>query len=78
MSDQFDPQGRYEVIDPEGIKIGEINHGEYFEGGWHAGGIKDKQFYYDGALAGRVEGLTLVRLDPPGAPETRFTLVPTK
>ena len=31
MTEQYDPQGRYDVIDPEGMKVGELRQGRYFE-----------------------------------------------
>lgn len=32
MSEQYDPQGRYNVIDPDGGKIGEVVKGVLYQG----------------------------------------------
>lgn len=66
MTEQYDPQGRYDVIDPEGIKLGELRQGSYFEGTWEVGMVEGDVFHYNGEPAGKVEGLTLTRNDPPG------------
>ena len=78
MKNEFDPDGLYDVIGPEGSKVGEINKGVYYEGAWQVGGVAGSEFIYNGQATGRIEGLTLTRSDPPGTPETRFLLVPNK
>lgn len=66
MTEQYDPQGRYDVIDPEDIKVGELRQGRYFESTWEVGMVEGDVFYYNGERAGKLEGLTLTRNDPPG------------
>ncbi|OAE13060.1 hypothetical protein AZH11_08710 [Pseudomonas simiae] len=74
MKAKFDPDGIYDVIDPEGFKVGVIKKGQYFEGDWQVGSVEGDNFVYNGRLAGNIEGLTLTRLDSPDALETRFLL----
>ena len=71
----YDPQAIYDVIDPEGIKLGELRKGVYFEGDWEAGGIEGDVFHYNGKPAGKLEGLTVTRDDPPGERLTQVQLV---
>lgn len=66
MSEQYDPQGQYDVMDPEGIKLGELRQGRYFEGTWEVGTVEGEVFHYNGEPGGTLEGLTLTRNDPPG------------
>lgn len=66
MSEQYDPKAQYDVHDPEGIKLGEVRQGLYFEGDWEAGRIEGDVFHYNGEAAGTLDGLTLTRNDPPG------------
>lgn len=66
MSEQYDPKAQYDVHDPEGIKLGEVRQGLYFEGDWEAGRIEGDVFHYNGEAAGKLDGLTLTRNDPPG------------
>lgn len=66
MTEQYDPQASYDFLDPEGIKIGELRQGRYFEGDWEVGLIDGAVFHYNGAPAGRLDGLTVTRDDPPG------------
>ena len=75
MSEQYNPQGQYDLFDPEGIKLGEIRQGRYFEGDWEAGAIEGDVFHYNGEPAGKLAGLTLTRNDPPGE-LTQCQLVP--
>lgn len=72
MSTEFDSKGRYDVHGPDGDKCGRIIKG-IFKGldGDLVGHVEGDQFICDEQLAGRVEGLTLVRTD-----KTRFDLVP--
>lgn len=70
-SANYDPQASYDVIDPEGIKSGEVIKGKYFEHGTrdtHDGEIVGDVFHYEGAPnfgapAGKLVGLTIVRDD---------------
>lgn len=78
MAETFDPNGRYDLIDQEGITVGEVRQGVYYEGGREMGRIEDGEFHYDGKLAGILEGLTVTRTDPPGTPLTQCQLVPQK
>lgn len=76
MSEQYNPEGWYDVIEPEGEKTGELRAGVYFERGDELGRVEAGVFTYDmlpHGGKGRIEGLTLVRTEP--HPETRFTLV---
>lgn len=79
MSEQYEPEGWYDVIEPEGNKTGELRAGVYFEDGHEMGRVAGGKFTYDmrpHGGSGYIEGLTLVRTDP--KPETRFTLKPKK
>lgn len=66
MSEPYDPKGCYDVIDPEGIKLGELRQGRYFEGTWEVGMVEGDVFHCNGEPAGKLEGLTLRRNDSPG------------
>jgi len=72
---QYDPQAHYDFLDPQGIKVGELRKGRYFEGTWEVGFIEGDAFHYNGDVAGKLEGLTITRNDPPGEPVTQCTLV---
>lgn len=74
MSEQYDPKATYDVLDPESIKVGELRQGRYFEGTWEVGAVEGDVFHYNGAPAGKLEGLTVTRDDPPGQ-LTQFRLV---
>ncbi|QCY09576.1 hypothetical protein [Pseudomonas sp. MPC6] len=77
MSQQYNPEGWYYVIEPEGNRTGELRAGVYFEGENEIGRMEGGIFTYDmqpHGGKGHIEGLTLVRTDP--QPETRFTLMP--
>lgn len=78
MSEQYDPEGVYDVIEPEGSKTGELRQGRYFETTWEVGKVEGDVFHYNGKPAGKLEGLTLTRDDPPGAKLTQFKLVRQK
>lgn len=71
---QYDPQANYDFLDPEGFKLGEVRQGRYFEGTWEIGSIEGDVFHYNGEAAGKLEGLTVTRNDPPGQ-LTQCTLV---
>lgn len=75
MSEKYDLEAWYDVIEPEGDKTGELRAGVYFEGKDRAGRVENGVFTYDLAPGGKgyIEGLTLVRTEP--TPLTRFTLV---
>lgn len=75
MSEQYDPQGHYDVLDPENFKVGELRQGHYFEGSWEVGMVDGKLFHYNGKPAGKLEGLTLTRNDPPGEALTQYLLL---
>jgi len=75
MSEQYDPQGSYDLLDPEGIKIGELRKGRYFEGDWEVGLIDGTVFHYNGEPAGRLDGLTVTRDDMPDQLMTQCQLV---
>jgi len=66
MSEQYDPKATYDVLDPESIKVGELRQGRYYEGTWEVGMLEGEVFHYNGAPAGKLDGLTLTRDDPPG------------
>jgi hypothetical protein len=74
MTEQYDPKGRYDVVDPEGIKLGELRQGRYFESTWEVGMVEGDVFHYNGEPVGKLEGLTLTRNDPPGE-LTQYQLV---
>lgn len=74
MSEQYDPKASYNVLDRESIKVGELRQGRYFEGTWEVGAVEGDVFHYNGEPAGKLEGLTLTRNDPPGE-LTQFQLV---
>lgn len=82
MSEQYDPHGIYEVINPQdGSKMGELRAGQYFEGPNEdpVGYVEGADFFYTVVNAegrGRIEGLTLLRIEPQGVRETRLNLVP--
>jgi hypothetical protein len=78
MNEHFDPQTTYDLVDPEGFKMGEVRQGLYYEGTWKVGEIEGDVFHYNGVPAGKVEGLTVTRDDPPGAALTVCRLVPQK
>lgn len=71
---EYDPQAHYDLLDPEGIKVGELRKGRYFEGTWEVGYVEGDVFHYNGSPAGKLEGLTITRDDPPGE-LTQCTLV---
>lgn len=65
MTKQFDPQGRYDVLD-DGIRLGELVKGKFYEGGSTSpiGRVFGNQFRYNnGEDVGCIEGLTIVRMD---------------
>lgn len=68
----YDPQANYDFIDFEGIKVGEVRRGDYFEGGLAVGHIEGDVFHFDNAPAGKLEGLTITRDDD----ATPFYLIP--
>lgn len=68
----YDPQANYDVIDFEGIQVGEVRRGTYFEGGLAVGHIEGDVFHYQGEPAGKLTGLTIIRDDD----ATPFHLVP--
>lgn len=68
----YDPQANYDLIDFEGIKVGEVRKGKYYEGNAHEGNIVGEVFHHQGAPAGKLEGLTITRDDD----ATPFHLVP--
>lgn len=72
---EYDPEANYDFLDPQGIKMGELRKGRYFEGTWEAGFIEGDVFHYNREVAGKLEGLTITRNDPPGEPVTQCTLV---
>lgn len=77
MSEQYNPAGSYDVIDPEGVKTGELKQGVYFEEGNVLGQVEGNIFTYNilpHGGQGHIAGLTLTRTEP--RPVTRFTLVP--
>jgi hypothetical protein len=76
MSDQYDPEGSYDLM-YEGRKVGEARKGLYYEGTWEVGAIEGDVFIYNGKPAGSVEGLSVSRHDQPNGP-TLFQLVPQK
>lgn len=79
MSEQYDPQGWYDVIEPEGDKTGELRAGVYYEENNVLGRVEGDVFTYDilpHGGKGRIKGLTLIRTEP--RPETHFKLVPQK
>lgn len=82
MSEQYDPQGTYDVVNPDDdLKLGELRAGQYFEGHDEVpvGYVDGLDFFYTMKNAegrGRIEGLTLLRTEPQGVRETRLTLVP--
>lgn len=63
------------MIDHEGIKVGELRKGRYFEGTWEVGMVEGDVLHYNGVPAGRLEGLILTRNDPPGEPLTQCQFV---
>jgi hypothetical protein len=81
MAGQYDPQGHYDVINPDGNhKLGELRAGSYFESTDEVpvGYVEGLDFFYTMQNAegrGRIEGLTLLRTEPEGVRETRLTLV---
>lgn len=76
MSNEFDSQASYNVYEPDEDKCGEIVKGVFtWRTGEPVGTIVGDQLFEGDRVIGRVEGLSLVRFDPPGEPETRFTLV---
>jgi hypothetical protein len=75
MKSELDLNGLYDVIDPEGLKVGEIKKGLYYEGGWQTGRVQGQDFVYNGQVAGNLDGLTLTRTYPLGPPATIFQLV---
>lgn len=77
MSEQYDPNANYDVFDPERIQVGELHQGRYFEGTWEVGSVEGDVFHYNGEPAGKLDGLTLTRNDPPGE-LTQFQLMRQK
>lgn len=77
MSQDFDANAHYDLIDAEGIKVGEVRQGVYFEGDWKAGKIEATTFHYNERVAGSLQGLTVTR-DDPDQRLTQFQLVPHK
>ncbi|RON81590.1 hypothetical protein [Pseudomonas fluorescens] len=76
MSEHYDPQGWYDVIEPEGQKTGELRAGVYYEEGNVLGRVENGIFTYDilpNGGKGHIDGLTLIRTEP--RPMTRFALV---
>lgn len=71
---EYDSQANYDFLDPEGFKLGEVRKGRYFESTWEIGYIEGDVFHYNGEAAGKLEGLTVTRNDPPGQ-LTQCTLV---
>lgn len=78
MSEHYDSEVSYDLIDPEGIKVGEVRQGVYYEGDWKVGRIEGDVFHYNGQPAGTLKGLTITRNDPPGTALTQCRLVPQK
>ncbi|GLO06577.1 MULTISPECIES: hypothetical protein [Pseudomonas] len=72
---KFDPLASYDLIDPEGIKLGEVRKGLYYESGSAIGWFEGDVFHYNGKPGGRLDGLTITRDDPPGEPLTQCELV---
>jgi hypothetical protein len=75
MNEQYDPNTAYDLIDAEGIKVGDVRQGIYYEGTWEMGRIDGVVFHYNGEPGGTVEGLTVTRHDTDGS-LTRCQLVP--
>ncbi|MGF7111575.1 hypothetical protein QF017_001060 [Pseudomonas laurylsulfatiphila] len=73
MSSLYNPADHYDVLDPEGIKTGELRAGRYFEGDWEVGKAEGGVFHYNGEPAGRLDGMVLGCFAP--VPTTRFQLI---
>lgn len=75
MSTEFDPQGRYDVEHADS-KCGTIIKGKFeWMDGETVGYIEDDKLVSAGEVLGQLNGMTLVRNDPPGDGETRFELI---
>lgn len=78
MSEQYDPNTNYDLIEAEDIKVGEVRQGVCSEGTWeNAGKVDGDVFHYNGRPAGAGEGLTVTRNDTDNS-LTQFQLVPQK
>lgn len=76
MSTEFDPQAHYDV-EHRDSKCGTIINGKFeWMNGETVGYIEGTQLMSAGEVLGQIDGLTLVRNDPPGLCETRFELIP--
>ncbi|WP_350025807.1 hypothetical protein [Pseudomonas fulva] len=60
---EYDPQANYNLIDFEGIKVGEVKKGKYYEGDSHEGDILGDVFHDRVEAVGKREGLTITRND---------------